>query len=74
MNWSRPDTAGAITAVGGKGHYSITWDNGYILNGFDHHGLPMLALPRVFTTLERAKARAEALERVTTKEPEASGT
>lgn len=78
LTWTPPDDErGAITAAGGKGRYTIRWRDGYTLTGVGHDRLPMLVLPphgRGFETLDGAKDFAEAIERVKTVEPEASGT
>ena len=73
LNWRPADADGVITAVGVKGIYEIRWADGYRLDGVGHDRIGMLALPRSFDTLNQAKDRAAALERVRTIESEASG-
>ena len=75
LTWTTADDRGHIAATGGKGRYQIRWDRrGYVLTGHGHGDLPMLALPRRFDTLDAAKDRAAALERVKAVEAEVSGT
>ena len=66
-----------MTATGLKGRYRINWLAGrYILTGFGHDDLPMLALNawgRQYETLEAAQTMAEGLEAVRAVEPEVSG-
>ena len=77
LRWSPDSAHRSVTAVGGKGIYIIkALSNGEVLlDGRGHDGITMLALvpPRRFRTLSKAKDHAAALERVGTKEPEASG-
>lgn len=76
LKWSPDRARRSITAAGGKGVYAIrAVSGGYVLDGRGHDGLTMLALvpPKRFHTLDKAKDHAAALERVGTKEPEASG-
>lgn len=74
LTWRPAPDRRSITATGGKGIYTIRWEAGqYVLTGVGHDQLSMLALPRQFNSLDRAKDHAAALERVTAKEWQVSG-
>lgn len=63
------------TAVGAKGVYTIDPRN--VLTAIGHDSLPMLALPpdgRQFVSRQHALDTAEALDRTSTYESQASGT
>lgn len=72
--------SGNLKAIGRRGVYTIErarGGEGFVLTGVGHDELPLLELQPFgerFETLDDAKGRAAALERIKTNESEVSGT